>query len=72
MKRTYIFPDQFAHQIFTSANFSGMNRAVIVAFDDPDDAFVFLADSLYNITYDLKIEESMRITNLANEMMEQA
>jgi hypothetical protein len=43
-----------------------------VAFDDPDDAFVFLADSLYNITYDLKIEESMRMTNLAHEMMEQA
>jgi hypothetical protein len=72
MKRIYIFPDQFAHQIFTSVNFKGMNCAVIVAFDDPDDAFVFLADSLYNITYDLKIEESMRMTNLANELMEQA
>jgi len=70
MKRTYIFPDQFAHQIFTSVNFSGMSRAVIVAFDDPDDAFIFLADSLYNITYDLKPSESMRIANLANEMME--
>jgi hypothetical protein len=70
MKRTYIFPDQFAHQIFTSVIFSGMNRAVILAFDNPDDSFVFLADSLHNITYDLNISESMRMTNLANEMME--
>ena len=70
MKRTYIFPDQFAHQIFTSVNFSGMECAVIVAFDDPNDAFIFIADSLYNITYDLNPSESMRMTNLANEMME--
>jgi hypothetical protein len=70
MKRTYIFPDQFAHQIFTSVNFSGMDCAVIVAFDDPDDAFVFIAHSLHNITYDLNPSESMRMTNLANEMME--
>ena len=71
MKRTYIFPDQFAHQIFTSVNFFGIERAVILAFDDPDDAFVFLADSEQNITYDLNASESMRMTNLANEMMEQ-
>lgn len=66
----HIFPEQFEYSFTSSVMFFGMERKVIVAFDDADDAFIFLADSQHNITYDLSPKESMRMTNLANEMME--
>lgn len=70
MRKGFETPDQFDHRFTTHVMFFGMECKVIVAFDDPDDTFVFLNNGGYNITYDLSPKESMRMTNLANEMME--
>jgi hypothetical protein len=72
MKDAYLKPEHFDHVFYTYITFFGSQKKVICAFDEPDDVHVWLHDNNYNVTYDIKIEDSRRIESFAHEILEQA
>jgi hypothetical protein len=70
MKQVFIYPEQFEHNFLCYVNFFGIDRQVICAYDDPDDVFVWLADSLYHISYDLPLGQWDRVKTLAHQHLE--
>lgn len=71
MKKPLVFPDMFFYRFIISVVFFGRESEVTVAFDNPDDVFVFLNDGDFHITYELRPDELERITKIAHDMMEQ-
>jgi hypothetical protein len=71
MKDCYLKPEHFDQVFYTYITFFGSEKKVICAFDEPDDVHVWLYDNGYNVTYDIKIEDSRRIESFAHEILEQ-
>lgn len=67
-----IFPCQFDYQFTTHVDLLGIQIPVVCAFDDPEDVFVWVRDSEYNVTYDIHTKDWEQIKTLAYEHLEQA
>lgn len=65
-----IRPDQFDHHFFCYVKIFGLEIKVLCAYDDPEDVFVWVADSMHHISYDLPLNEWSHIKTLAHQHLE--